>query len=780
MVERGTFQTDHFFEYTAGNDFAYRQGHFFADRPPGTALLAVPFYLFGKLFDSSEMIWPQQEVIRHMVTVLPALAGAWCIIILVRLLFRLTNGDPQVPTLVGIYAALGSQIWKFSSHLFSHILLSALLLFLFARLVELHKQADAPTRGQTALSFLLIGLLPSFGYEGGLLIPVFVIGFVLRIREMVGERWRHEAVRALLALAIPLLLLGTYHQLVWGAPWRTFSSFQNPLHFGNLHFSTLLTVPLARGLWSRFFYIPSHVQDCPIGLFVLHPLLCVGLLGYFSLWRFSKRVAVVHLVSMLIYACFFGKYWDICGGSSGDPRYLLPMVPMLCVTLGMWLAGPFASWRVGRTKAVMIACLGFAASLGALMCLIHFSQFHGHDFDYRRDINHYSLIGYDTLSAVLSRIFIGIGTLRYMALALAALSVVYGVGALMRRPAARLADHCGIRCGFLVTAAVSLLGVYLQHREQLRIAELPHGELCMHRYPQNSLLPIMVQYEVGREKTPKQHLPLPLQFEATTASTSNYSEYFVFNASVDVLGQVDSTLDIEVDDELFIFLNGVQVVDIPGVRGRTPFHLTLPLRAGRNELRIGHANLGGLGWFSMQNTMPDGTPVAWECDGTPGFCLSHRISANVLRSPRMLERLLQSSPRQLLAVPFDFSLSDAEPDAMMLWGYFDNPYLTPQDALLNLLVDDEMAVVLNGRLIGFEYAGAQAPRGMKVKLSFPPGRSELLIFYRNAYVAGYFRGGIWSAVDDSPLPLRCAMDSPNPTASSLPESRLNSSDGAPE
>ena len=779
MVEHGTFQTDRFFEYTAGNDFAYRNGHFFADRPPGTAILAAPWYIFGKLFDSSEeMAFPQQLEIRHMVSVLPAFAGAWCIVLIVRVISRLTNSDPLVPTLVGLYAALGSQLWKFSSHLFSHTLLSALIICLFGRLVELHQRQTLPTRAEATLTFLLIGLLPYFGYEGVLIIPVFVIGFLLRGRELAHVHGLAHAdvqrglVRAFLALSVPLLLLGTYHQLVWGAPWRTFSAFQNPLHFGNLHFSTLLSFPLAQGLWTRFFLVPSKAQDCPIGLFVLQPLLCVGLLGYLQLWKFSKRVTVVHASCMLIYAVFFAKYWDQCGGSSGDPRYMLPMVPMLCVPLGLWLAGPFASWRAGRGKAMAITLLGFAGSLGALMCLVHFSQFHGHDFSFKRDIEHYSLVGADAAQAILSRVFVGSSSLSYMIWALLVLLSCGGVVKLVkwlfgRFPMVhRLAD---IRIGFALAALTSLTAVYLQYRDQLRIAALPQGSLCMHRAKLASMLPILMETDAAKQAEPMQRLELPLQFEAPVNHSINNSEYYVFSATVDLSQDIpESVLEFELDDELFININGKPVVEIPGVRGRSPFRYVVPLTAGRNEIKIGHVNLGGLGWFSLQHLLPGGQPVPWSCEGKPGFCLKHLVASNALRSPEVLRYILAGSPRSELQLPFDFLLGETEADAFLLWGYYDNPYLTPQKAIVNMLVDDESTLVLNGKRVGFEFTGAQAPRGEKVQLNFPPGRSELLLFYRNSYIAGYFKAGIWFLEDGNPVPLRCSPQDPNPTVDSLP------------
>ncbi len=48
MVERHTFCIDDYAQYTNYFDVAVVDGHYFADRPPGTALIAVPLYAAGR------------------------------------------------------------------------------------------------------------------------------------------------------------------------------------------------------------------------------------------------------------------------------------------------------------------------------------------------------------------------------------------------------------------------------------------------------------------------------------------------------------------------------------------------------------------------------------------------------------------------------------------------------------------------------------------------------------------------------------------------------------
>src|SRR5687767_7442948 len=49
MVDEGRFVIETFAHHPEGNDISVREGVIYSDRPPGTAILAAPFYMMGRV-----------------------------------------------------------------------------------------------------------------------------------------------------------------------------------------------------------------------------------------------------------------------------------------------------------------------------------------------------------------------------------------------------------------------------------------------------------------------------------------------------------------------------------------------------------------------------------------------------------------------------------------------------------------------------------------------------------------------------------------------------------
>ena len=172
MVENRSFTLNQFDDYAEGNDVAITpDGRLFSDRPPGTAVAAIPFYLLGGLLtadplpnplpegegvedplpnpppqgEGTEDPLPEGEAAvspallpprspaplpsRHdagnprlpYVLLLPVLAGAGTAALLYGLLRYLDIRRAAALTAV-IFFALGTTHWKYSAVLYSHAL----------------------------------------------------------------------------------------------------------------------------------------------------------------------------------------------------------------------------------------------------------------------------------------------------------------------------------------------------------------------------------------------------------------------------------------------------------------------------------------------------------------------------------------------------------------------------------------------------------------------------------------------------------------------------------
>ena len=117
--------------FTAGVDFAFKDGHFIPDRPPGVALASLPFYLAGRALVGTGLIeQPLDDFLRHVVLIGTALAGSAsvCLVSLILTQLQVSRG---ARLLTVFFFGICSLQWKFSSHLFSHVYLEFLVLLLF-------------------------------------------------------------------------------------------------------------------------------------------------------------------------------------------------------------------------------------------------------------------------------------------------------------------------------------------------------------------------------------------------------------------------------------------------------------------------------------------------------------------------------------------------------------------------------------------------------------------------------------------------------------------------
>ena len=184
---------------------------------------------------------------------------------------------------------------------------------------------------------MLSGTLPLFGYEGLVFWPVCAL-FTLGI-YLVRPAWKTEMIRdvalGLLAACLPITVLGCYQSLAWGRPWSTFGPFQNPAYQGNLSLAQTFSGPFWQNLYLLLFNFPGTVY--PRGLFMLQPILFCSIIGW-AIWLRTKPVPAVLLVAYIapIFS-FFAKYWAPHGGSSGDPRYVIPALGCCFIPLAGWL-----------------------------------------------------------------------------------------------------------------------------------------------------------------------------------------------------------------------------------------------------------------------------------------------------------------------------------------------------------------------------------------------------------------------------------------------------------
>jgi hypothetical protein len=160
--------------------------------------------------------------------------------------------------------------------------------------------------------------------------PALVIGLAALAGAPARERATRLGQRALGALG-PALVLGGYHWLCFGAPWRTGYSFIVNPDFAAGHASGFLGIrlPSADALWGLTFGTRR-------GLFYIAPVSLPLLIGLLARARERDASALrggLAFVTLLLINASYYMWW---GGAAAGPRHLVPVLGALALGLP-WL-----------------------------------------------------------------------------------------------------------------------------------------------------------------------------------------------------------------------------------------------------------------------------------------------------------------------------------------------------------------------------------------------------------------------------------------------------------
>lgn len=347
VVEQGTIRIDDY--HAATGDKSVFEGHFYSDKAPGQAFLAVP------------VVWAAQPMVKSVEgqsylatlltagvpTVLAALALAWAAIRL--------GASRGAALFAALVYGLGTPAWAYATLLWGHQLSACGLIAGFALAIALLEEGSV--RRDWLLS-MAVGLSAGWAVvtEYPALPAAAILAGLAVASARGGGRARMLRVAAGVALgALPCaLVLMAYHAAAFGSP------FETPL----------------KHLWGF-----SHVREDPFslpsasalhaillgakrGLLPLAPVLLVAtgglVLGIARGPRLAWSAAGAIVLAYLILNASFRT--PLAGWSYG-PRYLAGALPFLCLGLA-----PLFTWASVRLRVLMagLAAIGAALALMAV------------------------------------------------------------------------------------------------------------------------------------------------------------------------------------------------------------------------------------------------------------------------------------------------------------------------------------------------------------------------------------------------------------------------------
>ena len=373
LADDGTARIDPYVGYTAiqprrgtptpadYRDVSFYDGHFYSDRPPGTAWLAVPFYWAGKVAGTLSGRRDVDFPLRYT-TMLPPVLGALTALALYGLARGLGAG-PVAAIATAATGALTTLLLKYATLLYSHIAAAACVTAALAGIVAAEEGARdraGPRRWGLAASGAALGYSGVVEYPNLLLL--LPCGAYLLWRARTGDRQAPLAFAA--GWAVPVLLLLGYHWAVFDRPWRTSYTYQYYFEWSRRLTTTYVTPPWI-GL--RWLLLGQGRPAGGAGLLTVTPAFLLALWGLAILARRGGEsraraalLAGVTLCLLLLTAAHRTYY----GGGSRDTRYLLAIVPALYAPLAIW----FEAFVRLRRPAVRLGWLLVVAALSGWGC----------------------------------------------------------------------------------------------------------------------------------------------------------------------------------------------------------------------------------------------------------------------------------------------------------------------------------------------------------------------------------------------------------------------------
>ncbi len=361
IVERHALSIDEIADDTG--DKAFSNGHWYSDKAPLPALVAVPVYAAVRGIGHALGVAPEHRAIgpesRPELRVVVNGAFRWGLyacslatsgvagtaigVLLFDLLRRWAH--PGIALFGSLVATLSTPVFPYATSFYGHVPAGACLI---GGLVAVSPQAGASWASRARVRWGGAALAAAIGCEYITFLPAAV---VVAWTLAAGGRHRAKATCRDLAIgaALPLVALAVMHTACYGAPWRTGYSHIVSTEFAAGHARGLLGVE-----WPRLGVLVGLVVGPRRGLVYVAPvtaMLAAWWATSLAQARWVSRAAAAAAVSLLLANAGYYMWW---GGAAAGPRHLVPVVAFLGLGAPAVWAQPSAR-RVGIALAVFSA-----------------------------------------------------------------------------------------------------------------------------------------------------------------------------------------------------------------------------------------------------------------------------------------------------------------------------------------------------------------------------------------------------------------------------------------
>lgn len=308
LVEKTSFEISWTEDLIGKNvDTANVNGKIYSNKPPGTALLAAPFYALTRVFTGA----PDASNIRISWFVMRFFLSTLPLLFLALWLYGRDSDELSLGTLL-----FATPLFLYSLLFFSHVLVAVLLYFAFRLIYD--------SRRIFLRNCFVAGLLSGFAVicEFPAIICVLIFGAGLFFTDK-HDRWRSIFFFVLSGLPFVILLL-IYNYAIFGSPFTTSYAYESFPEWAEVAGQGVFGIgfPTLSNIYLLLFS-PSR------GLFFYAPVLFLSVAAFFTSGEsktLRHRVKIVTVVVSILVMCGHGAAH---GGWAFGARYLVFILPLL-------------------------------------------------------------------------------------------------------------------------------------------------------------------------------------------------------------------------------------------------------------------------------------------------------------------------------------------------------------------------------------------------------------------------------------------------------------------
>jgi len=345
IVEEGTLRIDDFQQNTG--DKAFANGHYYSDKAPGLALLAVPAARAGRVLlriKGTDPASPRGLLdLAYWITVwavaLPMAAACACLFWITLQLGSSVNASAFAALALG----LATPMWAYAALFWGHALAGACLVFAFACAMRLRGDVRSTADVLWGLALGLAAGWATVTEYPSAPASAMVAGFALALVWKDGSRRRWRIFLGIAGGALPCVIaLMAYQETAFGSVFHPSYAYYLPGAFSWMtHGYMGLTYP-------RIDVALKLLFGCRRGLLFSGPVALAAPFGLRLLWKqpATHAAAVTAAAIAAYYFLFHASFSSWPAGWSYGPRYMSPGLPLLCLGLAPLWDRARPAWRV--------------------------------------------------------------------------------------------------------------------------------------------------------------------------------------------------------------------------------------------------------------------------------------------------------------------------------------------------------------------------------------------------------------------------------------------------